>query len=212
MTFQDFTKTSAYDSFSVRNRIAYVRLFEHSFLADYCMIKVYSTKTHNVLKSVVVSKHLLANIKSYSALMLVISDEQNHIDLDTLYQGFLAKSFCPLSVSCDTPTKTDSQDGGNLPPPPNVSFNPTLGGNLLHAITIKNNTIKYLKARGSVTAVIELHGDKYIYHLPMDGYYKIKKIDDDCRALNGYPIGIKKHLKLCKKYAYDSKNERYQVA
>ncbi|OOR90981.1 hypothetical protein [Moraxella bovis] len=116
------------------------------------------------------------------------------------------KPFCPHSVSCLV------QDGGN-PPPPHVLSNPTTaGGNLLHSVKIKNNSIKYLKARGSVTAVIELYGDKYTYHLPIDVYYKIKKIDDDCRAFYGYPIGIKRHLKLCKKLCYDANNERYSVA
>lgn len=123
------------------------------------------------------------------------------------------KPFCPHSVSCDSSSeKVVLQDGGNLPPLP-VSSNPTTaGGNLLHSVKIKNNSIKYFKARGSVTAVIELYGDKYTYHLPMDAYYKIKKIDDDCRALYGYPIGIKRHLKLCKRLCYDANNERYSVA
>lgn len=122
-----------------------------------------------------------------------------------------SQPFCPQSVFCDSMTESDSQYGGNLPPPP-VSSNPTAGGNLLHFQKIKNNSIKYLNARGSVTAVIELYGDKYTYHLPIDAYYKIKKIDDDCRTLNGFPVGIKKHLRLCKKLCYDANNERYSVA
>lgn len=113
-----------------------------------------------------------------------------------------SKPFCPHSVSCLV------QDGGNLPQPP-VSSHPSTGGNLLHFVKIKNNSVKYLKACGSVLSVIELYGDKYTYHLPIDAYYKIKNIDDDSRVLNGFPIGIKRHLILCKKLCYDANNERY---
>lgn len=115
-----------------------------------------------------------------------------------------SKPFRPHSVTCYV------QDGGNLPPPP-VSSNPTAGGNLLYNITIKKNSIKYLNAFSYVIAVIELYGDKYTYHLPLDAYYRIRRIDDDCRRRYGYPISVKVHLGLCKRHCYDSCNERYNA-
>lgn len=162
----------------------------------YYKVVVKSKKTNKTLAEYKINSCYGAT--SYTALMKLCKEERNQ--------------FCPRPVRCDASTnESSSQHGGNPPPLP-VSSNPTAGGNLLHSVKIKNNSIKYLKAHGSVTSVIELYGDKYTYHLPMDAYYKIKKIDDDCRALNGFPIGIKKHLKLCKKLCYDANNERYSVA
>lgn len=138
-------------------------------------------------------------IKSLTALIRACEDPSNQ--------------FCPHSVSCDTPfKKTDSQDGGNLSPPPVSSTSPATGGNLLHTTIIKNNSIKFLNAGGSVLAIIMLYGDKYTYHLPFDAYYRIKRLSDDCQTLHGYPMGIKRYAKLCKKYSHDRQNLNVSVA
>lgn len=123
-------------------------------------------------------------IKSLTALLRACKDPSNQ--------------FCPQPVQADNP--------------PPASSHPTAGGNLLHSIQVKNNSIKFFPSGGSVTAVIELYGDKYTYHLPFNAYYKIKRIDEDCKKLNGYPMGIRRCLKLCKKLCYDANNERYSVA
>lgn len=136
-------------------------------------------------------------IKSFTALMRACKDPSNQ--------------FCPHSVSCDD-TPVDSQDGGNLSPPPVSSTSPTTGGNLLHTTIIKNNSIKFLNAGGSVLAIIMLYGDKYTYHLPFDAYYRIKRLSDDCHTLHGYPMGIKRYAKLCKKYSHDRQNLNVSVA
>lgn len=179
------------DYFEVKDKIANV--FDETDLLGFYAIYIVSKKTNKVIEQYKIKS--IAGVKSFTALMRACKDPANQ--------------FCPHSVSCES---THSQDGGNPPPPP-VSSNPTTaGGNLLFAITIKNNSVKYVRSCGAVLAVVQYLGDKYTYHLPFDSYYKIKRIHDDCVALHGYPISIKRHLSLCRSLSYDCKNERYAVA
>ncbi len=114
-----------------------------------------------------------------------------------------SKPFCPRPARCFDELSSKNQPGGN-PPPPLVSStaNPTTRGNLLHRIIIKNNSVDFINAVGSVLAVFRLYGDIYTYHLPWDAYHKIKRIDDDCWSLYGGQISMRRCLRLCDKYCY----------
>lgn len=148
----------------------------------------------------------LQGAKSFTAVMRICKDRNNHISDDEYRQLEQApKTLCPQSVPCP------KQDGGNLPQLPASSLS-TAGGNLLFKITIKNHQIKFLNRGDFVLGVIDAYGQNYTYHLPFDAYYRIRRINDDCMSLYGYPIGAKRFIKLCRKLSFDTENKRCQVA
>lgn len=142
----------------------------------------------------------------------VLGHDLKHLATYQIKSDMGAKSYTALLRACKDPSNQFCPQPVQADNPPPASSHPTAGGNLLHSIQVKNNSIKFFPSGGSVTAVIELYGDKYTYHLPFDAYYKIKRLNEDCKKLNGYPMGIKRCLKLCKKLCYDANNERYSVA
>lgn len=143
-----------------------------------------------------VSQHHLKSmdgVKSLTALLRVCKDPNNH--------------FCPLPVRCTKGVKHLAQHGGNPSlPPVSLSLKSTAGGNLLYQAHFKNNKIRFLKNAGFVLAVITIGFDKYHYPMSFDSFYLIKSIDDDCFKRFGYRLGLKRYIKLCKKYAYDREN------